>query len=104
MASRPCRCPGLPRGLNRRWKQYRTFKLDSACAIRLSKPRRRFIVNHMTAPAFPADAVLAPCPPPPSELIPQMVIHDGNQEVRGYYNYTRTAFPDQDHEIIALRH
>lgn len=24
--------------------------------------------------------------------------------MRGYYTYTRTAFPDQDHELIALRH
>lgn len=83
--------------------------------------------HQMTAPAFPApevlaarqklvldhfhdevrqdwDDVLATFPHPHYELIPQMVIHDGNDAVRGYYNYTRTAFPDQDHEIIALRH
>ena len=28
----------------------------------------------------------------------------GDAAVRGYYTYTRTAFPDQDHEIIAVRH
>jgi predicted ester cyclase len=50
------------------------------------------------------DDVLSTFPHPHYELIPQMVIHDGNEAVRGYYNYTRTAFPDQDHEIIALRH
>ncbi|SON62143.1 hypothetical protein MSIMFI_03664 [Mycobacterium simulans] len=50
------------------------------------------------------DAVLSTFPHPRYELIPQMTVHDGNQAVRGYYNYTRTAFPDQDHEIIALRH
>lgn len=34
---------------------------------------------------------------------PQMLVHDGDAAVRGYYAETRTAFPDQDHEIIALR-
>ncbi|MEK8169853.1 ester cyclase [Streptomyces sp. M19] len=33
-----------------------------------------------------------------------MTVHDGDSAVRGYYHETRTAFPDQDHEIIALRH
>jgi predicted ester cyclase len=50
------------------------------------------------------DDVLATFPHPRYELIPQMVVHDGDEAVRGYYVYTRTAFPDQDHEIIALRH
>jgi hypothetical protein len=27
--------------------------------------------------------------------------HDGEQAVRGYCAVTRTAFPDQDHEIIS---
>lgn len=50
------------------------------------------------------DDVLATFPHPRYELIPQLVVHDGEAAVRGYYAYTRTAFPDQDHEIIALRH
>ncbi|WP_139589387.1 ester cyclase [Mycobacterium ulcerans] len=54
------------------------------------------------------DDVLSTFPHPRYELIPQMTVHDGDQAVRGYYHYTRTAFPDQDqdqdHEIIALRH
>ncbi|GAB7145850.1 ester cyclase [Mycobacterium riyadhense] len=50
------------------------------------------------------DAVLSTFPHPRYELIPQLTVHDGDQAVRSYYNYTRTAFPDQDHEIIALRH
>jgi len=33
-----------------------------------------------------------------------MLVHDGDEEVRGYYTDTRVAFPDQDHEIIAFRH
>lgn len=48
------------------------------------------------------DDVLSTFPHPRYELIPQMVVHDGDRAVRSYYVSTRTAFPDQDHEIIAL--
>ncbi|MFC4564205.1 ester cyclase [Nocardiopsis mangrovi] len=50
------------------------------------------------------DDVLATFPHPRYELIATMTVHDGDRAVRGYYHDTRTAFPDQDHEIIALRH
>lgn len=33
-----------------------------------------------------------------------MTVHDGDSEVRGYYQHTRVAFPDQKHELISLRH
>ncbi|MEV6347631.1 ester cyclase [Actinoplanes sp. NPDC051851] len=50
------------------------------------------------------DATLSTFPHPHYELIAQMLVHDGDREVRDYYQDTRVAFPDQDHEIIALRH
>lgn len=50
------------------------------------------------------DKVLATFPHPRYELVPMQVVHDGDADVRGYYHETRVAFPDQDHEIIALRH
>ncbi|MFJ1706341.1 ester cyclase [Kitasatospora sp. NPDC088346] len=50
------------------------------------------------------DDVLATFPHPHYELIPTMTVHDGDRAVRGYYRASRVAFPDQDHEIIALRH
>jgi len=50
------------------------------------------------------DDVLATFPHPHYELIASMTVHDGDSEVRNYYNDTRVAFPDQDHEIIAFRH
>jgi len=50
------------------------------------------------------DDVLATFPHPRYELVPTMTVHDGERAVRGYYHETRVAFPDQDHEIIALRH
>ena len=50
------------------------------------------------------DDVLSTFPHPRYEIIPLMRVHDGDAAVRGYYTESRTAFPDQDHEIIALRH
>ncbi|GAA3549151.1 hypothetical protein GCM10022222_35960 [Amycolatopsis ultiminotia] len=50
------------------------------------------------------DDVLATFPHPHYEIVPTMTVHDGDAAVRGYYDETRLAFPDQDHEIIALRH
>ena len=50
------------------------------------------------------DAVLSTFPHPRYEIVPTQTVHDGDAAVRGYYAETRTAFPDQRHEMIALRH
>lgn len=50
------------------------------------------------------DDVLATFPHPRYEIIPTQTVYDGNAAVRSYYEETRTAFPDQRHEMIALRH
>lgn len=50
------------------------------------------------------DRTLSTFPHPHYELVPMMLVHDGDSDVRAYYHDTRVAFPDQDHEIIALRH
>lgn len=50
------------------------------------------------------DDVLSTFPHPRYELIPTGVVHDGDPEVRSYYYDTRIAFPDQRHQMIALRH
>lgn len=50
------------------------------------------------------DDVLATFPHPRYEIVPTQTVHDGDAAVRGYYDETRTAFPDQRHEMIALRH
>jgi predicted ester cyclase len=50
------------------------------------------------------DDVLATFPHPHYEIIPTLTVHDGDRDVRAYYADPRVAFPDQDHEIIALRH
>lgn len=50
------------------------------------------------------DAVLSTFPHPRYEIVPTQTVHDGDEAVRGYYHETRVAFPDQRHEMIALRH
>lgn len=41
---------------------------------------------------------------PRYEIIPTGEVFDGEEEVRGYFVDTRTAFPDQRNELIALHH
>ena len=50
------------------------------------------------------DQTLSTFPHPHYELIPMLTVHDGDRDVRAYYHDTRVAFPDQGHDIIALRH
>ncbi len=67
--------------------------------------RQKLVLDHFHDEVRHAwDDVLSTFPHPRYELIPQMLVHDGDEAVRDYYAYTRTAFPDQDHEITALRH
>ena len=41
---------------------------------------------------------------PRYELVPTGDVYDGEEEVRGYFAESRTAFPDQRNELIALHH
>ena len=41
---------------------------------------------------------------PRYEIIPTGEVYDGESEVRRYFAETRTAFPDQRNELIALHH
>jgi hypothetical protein len=41
---------------------------------------------------------------PRYELVPTGDVFDGEQEVRGYFSESRTAFPDQRNQVIALHH
>src|SRR3954453_24162478 len=41
---------------------------------------------------------------PRYEIIPTGDVYDGEAEVRAYFAETRTAFPDQRNELIALHH
>ena len=69
------------------------------------RAREKVVLDHFhDEVAQDWDATLATFPHPHYELIAKMLVHDGDREVRDYYRDTRVAFPDQDHEIIALRH
>ena len=41
---------------------------------------------------------------PRYEIVPTGDVFDGAEAVRGYFEDTRTAFPDQRNELIALHH
>ena len=67
--------------------------------------REKLILDHFRDEvAQDWDATLSTFPHPRYEIIPTQTVHDGDVDVRGYYADTRTAFPDQHHEMIALRH
>ena len=50
------------------------------------------------------DATIATFEHPRYELIATGEVHDGEEEVRAYFASSRTAFPDQRNELIALHH
>ncbi|HSW14716.1 MAG TPA: ester cyclase [Solimonas sp.] len=70
------------------------------------RAQRENLVRHHMADENTLDfgAVLASFPHPHYEIIPTGAIYDGHEEVQAYYRDSRTAFPDQRNEIIALRH
>lgn len=41
---------------------------------------------------------------PRYELIATGEVHDGEEEVRAYFKASRTAFPDQRNEVVAMHH
>lgn len=78
------------------------FTLPSEAVLRA---RERLVLDHFRDEVRQDwDATLSTFPRPHYELIAQMLVHDGDSEVRDYYHDTRVAFPDQDHELIAFRH
>jgi steroid delta-isomerase-like uncharacterized protein len=50
------------------------------------------------------DATLDTFGHPRYELIARGEVYDGPDEVQGYYDDTRRAFPDQRNELLALHH
>ena len=73
--------------------------------VEVLRARQKVVLDHFHDEGVHHwDDVFASFPHPRYELIATMVVHDGESEVRGYYRDTRAAFPDREHEIIALRH
>src|SRR5215211_3564396 len=67
--------------------------------------REKLVLDHFhDEVAHEWDSVLSTFPHPRYEIVPTQRVYDGDAAVRGYYDDTRVAFPDQRHEMIALRH
>jgi steroid delta-isomerase-like uncharacterized protein len=71
----------------------------------LRRHREALVRRHMEAEnVHDFDAVIETFARPRYELIGTDRIHDGEAAVREYFRQTRTAFPDQRNELIALHH
>ncbi|HXC53645.1 MAG TPA: ester cyclase [Candidatus Limnocylindrales bacterium] len=67
--------------------------------------RERIVREHMESEnVHEFDRTLATFHHPRYELIPTDQIHDGAEAVSDYFRTSRTAFPDQRNELIALHH
>ena len=71
----------------------------------LRSRREELVRRHMEAEnVHDFDAVIATFAHPRYELIATGQVHDGEPAVREYFRETRSAFPDQRNELIALHH
>ena len=67
--------------------------------------REALVRRHMEAEnVHDFDTVIATFAHPRYELIATGQVHDGEAAVRAYFRESRTAFPDQRNELIALHH
>jgi steroid delta-isomerase-like uncharacterized protein len=71
----------------------------------LRKKREEIVREHMDSEnRHEFDATLDTFGHPRYELIATGEVYDGTEEVQGYYDDTRRAFPDQRNELLALHH
>ncbi len=71
----------------------------------LREQRESVVRRHMEAEnVHDFDAVIDTFKHPRYELIATDEVHDGEKAVREYFRESRTAFPDQRNELIALHH
>jgi predicted ester cyclase len=71
----------------------------------LRKEREAVVRRHMESEnVHDFDTTIATFRHPHYEIVPTGAIHDGEAAVREYFRDTRTAFPDQRNELIALHH
>jgi steroid delta-isomerase-like uncharacterized protein len=69
------------------------------------KKREEIVREHMDSEnRYEFDATLDTFAHPRYELIATGEVYDGADEVQGYYDQTRRAFPDQRNELLALHH
>ena len=71
----------------------------------LRRQREDLVRRHMESEnVHDFDTTLATFTHPRYEIIPTDRVFDGPDEVREYFRESRTAFPDQRNELIALYH
>jgi steroid delta-isomerase-like uncharacterized protein len=71
----------------------------------LRKKREAIVREHMDSEnRHEFDATLDTFHHPRYELVPTGEVHDGPEEVMAYFDESRTAFPDQRNELLALHH
>jgi steroid delta-isomerase-like uncharacterized protein len=71
----------------------------------LRQRREAVVRSHMEAENVQDfETVMGTFSHPRYEIVPTGQVHDGDAAVRQYFKDTRTAFPDQRNELIALRH
>ena len=71
----------------------------------LRETRERIVREHMESEnRHEFDVTIGTFDHPRYELVATGDVHDGEREVRDYFAETRTAFPDQRNEPIALHH
>ncbi len=71
----------------------------------LRRVREEIVRRHMEAEnVHDFDAVIDTFAHPRYELVGTEQVHDGEEAVREYFRVSRTAFPDQRNELIALHH
>jgi steroid delta-isomerase-like uncharacterized protein len=71
----------------------------------LRERREALVREHMESEnRHEFDVTLGTFDHPRYEIVPTGDVFDGPEAVRGYFEDTRTAFPDQRNELIALHH
>jgi steroid delta-isomerase-like uncharacterized protein len=71
----------------------------------LRRQREQLVIEHMeTENRHEFEATIETFDHPRYELIGTGDVYDGREEVARYFEETRTAFPDQRNELIALHH
>jgi steroid delta-isomerase-like uncharacterized protein len=76
-----------------------------AVSEELRRKREELVIEHMDSEnRHEYDATIETFDHPRYELIGSGDVYDGQEEVERYFEETRTAFPDQRNELIALHH
>jgi hypothetical protein len=71
----------------------------------LRETREQLVREHMEPEnRHEFDVTLATFDHPRYEIVPTGEVHDGAEAVQRYFDESRTAFPDQRNELIALHH